>query len=109
MLQRLREAGVPTYCITNFSSAKFREAQARFPFLASVDGAVVSGDERLLKPDPAIYRVLLTRYGLAAEDCLFVDDSVANVEAARAVGMQAIHYREPMDLASEMRRFGIAV
>lgn len=109
VLQRLREAGVPTYSITNFSGAKFREAQARFPFLAGFDGAVVSGDERLLKPDPAIYRVLLTRYDLAAEDCLFVDDSVANVEAARSVGMQAIHYREPLDLASEIKRFGIAV
>ncbi len=109
LLQRLREAGVPTYCITNFSSAKFREAQERYPFLASFDGVIVSGDERLLKPDPAIYRLLLSRYGLIAEDCLFIDDSLANVEGARSVGMQAIHYREPMDLAAELRRHGIPV
>ena len=107
VLRRLRERGVPTYCITNFSSAKFREAQRRFPFLASFDGVIVSGDERLLKPDPAIYRLLLSRYGLEAEDCLFIDDSLANVEGARAVGMQAIHYREPMDLAGELERRGI--
>ena len=109
LLQRLREAGVPTYCITNFSGAKFREAQERFPFLAGFDGVIVSGDERLLKPDPAIYRLLLTRYGLAAEDCLFIDDSLANVEGARSVGMQAVHYREPMDLAAELRRHGLPV
>jgi 2-haloacid dehalogenase len=108
VLNRLREAGVPTYCITNFSGAKFREAQKRYPFLASFDGAIVSGDERLLKPDPAIYHLLIERYGLSAEECLFIDDSVANVEGARAVGMQAIHYREPMDLGAELARHGIA-
>ena len=109
VLQGLREAGVPTYCITNFSGAKFREAQQRYPFLASFDGAIVSGDERVLKPDPAIYRLLLNRYGLVAEECLFVDDSAANVEGARSVGMQAIHYVEPMNLGAELTHRGIAV
>ena len=109
VLERLREAGVPTYCITNFSGAKFREAQQRFPFLARFDGAIVSGDERLLKPDPAIYRLLLTRYGLEAQECLFIDDSTANVEGARSVGMQALHYVEPMDLAAELTGRGIAL
>ena len=109
VLQRLREAGVPNYCITNFSGPKFRLAQQRFPFLAGFDGAVVSGDERLLKPDPAIYRLLLHRYGLEAADCVFIDDSRANVDAARSVGMQAIHYREGMDLSAELRRHGIPV
>jgi 2-haloacid dehalogenase len=109
VLERLREAGVPTYCITNFSGPKFREAQQRYPFLARFDGAIVSGDEGLLKPDPAIYRLLLTRYGLEAQECLFIDDSAANVEGARSVGMQALHYVEPMDLASELARRGIAL
>lgn len=109
LLERLRRAGVPNYCITNFSGPKFLEAQKRFPFLAGFDGVVVSGDERLLKPDPAIYRRLLDRYALRAEDCLFIDDSGANVEGARAVGMHAIHYREPMDLAAELQRFGFPV
>jgi 2-haloacid dehalogenase len=109
LLGRLREAGVPTYCITNFSGAKFVEAKERFPFLASFDGVIVSGDERLLKPDPEIYHLLLRRYGLNAPDCIFIDDSKANVEAAREVGMQAIQYAEPMDLAAELRRYGFPV
>ncbi len=107
LLQHLRQAGVPTYCITNFSGPKFVEAQKRFPFLASFDGVIVSGDERLLKPDPAIYELLLNRYGLEAGDCIFIDDSAANVEGARKVGMHAIHYREPLDLSAELRRHGI--
>jgi 2-haloacid dehalogenase len=109
LLERLRAAGVPNYCITNFSGPKFLLAQQRFPFLAGFDGVIVSGDERLLKPDPAIYRLLLDRYGLEAGDCVFIDDSRANVEAAVSLGMHAIHYAEPMDLAAELRRYGFPV
>ena len=109
LLQRLRSAGVPNYCITNFSGPKFKEAQVRFPFLAAFDGVIVSGEERVLKPDPAIYRLLLDRYGLDAADCVFIDDSKANADGARAVGMQAIHYLEPMDLAAELGRYGFPV
>ena len=79
------------------------------PFLSGFDGIVVSGDERLLKPDPAIYRLLLDRYGLEAEDCVFIDDSKANVEGAREVGMHAIHCVEPIDLAAELRGYGFPV
>ena len=110
LLLQLREAKVPNDCITNFSAPKFILAQQRFPFLASFDGVIVSGDERLLKPDPAIYRLLLDRYGLDAEDCVFIDDSRANIEAARGVGMHAIHYPdEQVDLAAELRRHGFPV
>jgi 2-haloacid dehalogenase len=108
LLGRLQQAGIPTYCITNFSGSKFIEAKKRFPFLGTFDGIIVSGDERLLKPDPAIYELLLSRYGLDAGDCIFIDDSKHNVEGARAVGMHAIHYVEPMELAAELRRHGIA-
>ncbi|HEY8381404.1 MAG TPA: HAD family phosphatase [Microvirga sp.] len=107
ILDRLRKAGVPTYCITNFSGPKFREAQMRYPFLATFDGIIVSGDERLLKPDPAIFRLLLSRYGLAAEDCIMIDDSLANVEGARSVGMHAIRFVDDMDLAAQLRAKGI--
>lgn len=107
LLLSLRRAGVPNYCITNFSSPKFALAQQRFPFLAGFDGIVVSGDVRLLKPDPAIYRLLLDRYGLDAGDCVFIDDSLPNVESARAVGMHAIHCTEAADLAAELGRYGI--
>ena len=109
LLLRLREAGVPNYCITNFSSPKFVLAQERFPFLAGFDGIIVSGDERLLKPDPAIYHLLLDRYRLVAEDCVFIDDSMPNVEAARDVGMHAIHCVEGIDLAAELRWYGFPV
>jgi len=107
LLTRLRQAGIPNYCITNFSAPKFVLAQQKYPFLAGFDGVIVSGDERLLKPEPEIYNLLLSRYGLEAQDCIFIDDSKATVQGARSVGMHAIHCLETTDLAAELRRHGI--
>lgn len=83
----LRAAAVPLYAITNFSSDKWRLSQTLWPTLADFDGIVVSGDEKIMKPDARIYRTLLDRYNLVAGECLFIDDVPANVEGAVAVGM----------------------
>lgn len=107
ILEGLREAGVPLYAITNFSSEKFAEARARFPFLAGFIDVVVSAEEGLLKPDPAIYRRLLDRNGLVAADCLFIDDSEKNVAGARAVGMRAHHFRDAEGLRAALRAEGL--
>ena len=109
LLESLRGNGVPLYAITNFPSEKFALACEAFPFLTSFDGVIVSGDEKLLKPDPAIYRLLLDRYRLNAGDCLFIDDMLANVEGARAVGMHAHHFRYPKGLADDLRQHGFPV
>ena len=104
LLEALRGAGVPLYAITNFSAEKFVLSQARFPFLRRFRDVVVSAHERLLKPDPAIYRLLLDRNGLQAGRCLFIDDSEDNVRGAEAVGMRAHHFRDAATLAEELRR-----
>ena len=109
VLEELKRRGKQVYAITNFSREKWAECLIRFPFLQSFDGVVVSAHERLLKPDPAIYEVLLGRYGLKAGDCIFVDDSAKNVGAARAVGMRAVHFVEPIDLRAELRGLGVAL
>ena len=62
----------------------------------------MSGDERLVKPDPAIYRALLERNGLAAKDCLFIDDSPKNVDGAKAVGMDAVQFTDPATLRRDL-------
>ena len=66
ILERLRRAGVPTYAITNFPAEKFDETCALYPFLKGFDGVIVSGRERVTKPDPAIFRLFLDRFGLQA-------------------------------------------
>lgn len=108
LLALLRDKGVPLYAITNFSSEKFAEAQARFPFLKdSFLDIVVSGDERLAKPDPAIFRLLFDRQDLDPQTCLFIDDSPANVETARSLGMTAHHFDNAAGLADDLVRLGL--
>jgi 2-haloacid dehalogenase len=108
VLAELKARGDKVYAITNFSREKWAESLIRFPFLDTFDGTIVSAHERLLKPEPAIFQTLLERYGLAAGDCIFVDDSEKNVKGARAVGMQAVHFVEPIDLRAELRALGVS-
>lgn len=107
ILEELRRRGTPLYAITNFNQDKFRETLERFSFLRTFRDIVVSGDERLLKPDPAIYRVLLERNGIDAAACVFIDDSEKNVRGAEAVGMKAIHFTTPQALRADLAGMGL--
>lgn len=109
VLEDLKARGDKVYAITNFSREKWAECLIRFPFLQSFDGVVVSAHERVIKPDPAIYRVLFERYDLVPEDCIFIDDSAKNIETARTLGMQGIHFVEPIDLRAALAACGLAV
>lgn len=109
LLREVRAKGVPDYAITNFSREKFPVARARFPFLDGFRLAIVSGDEGLVKPDAEIYELFLARAGLEAADCVFIDDSAANVAGARAVGMHAIHFSGPDALRRDLRALGFAL
>jgi 2-haloacid dehalogenase len=107
ILDELDRAGVPLCAITNFSAEKFTLAVDRFPFLRRFRDTVVSAHERVLKPDPRIYRTLLERNGLVADEAVFVDDSPKNVEGARAVGMHAVHFTTPPALRAALRDLGL--
>lgn len=104
ILDELAARETPVYAITNWSAEKFRETKPRFPFLNSFRDIVVSGDEKLIKPDPAIYELFLKRNQLAAADCLFIDDSAANARGAEAVGMKTHHFKSPEGLRAELSR-----
>jgi len=107
ILQELWARGVKTYAISNFSYEKFAVASEAFPFLSGFEGAIVSGREKLLKPDPRIFRLLCDRYGLAAEDCFFIDDSRPNIESARRMGMQAHWFEDPERLRAALKEAGL--
>ena len=107
ILGELRALGIPCYAITNFNHETFDIAVQHFPFLDSFDGIVVSGREGVLKPDRAIYDLLCRRHGLDAADCLFIDDSAANVVAAEAAGMRAHRFREPDALRDALKVAGL--
>jgi 2-haloacid dehalogenase len=107
ILEELRAAGVKTYAITNFSREKFALTRTRYPFLDSFEGIIVSAHEQLLKPDPRIYALLCERHGLAPADCIFIDDNLANVEGARAFGMQGHHFKTAAGLRADLRQQGL--
>ena len=90
LLRRVKAAGYRVYGLTNWSAETMPIAYERYGFLRLLDGVVVSGEEKVIKPAPRIYRILLDRYGLKAEESVFIDDSPANVEAARQLGFRGI-------------------
>lgn len=95
----LSDGGVTLYALTNWAAETWPHAVERFPFLTTLfDGVLVSGKEGLAKPDPAIFRLLLNRYELDQRRTAFVDDSMANIEAAFELGFLTHYYTGPEEL-----------
>ena len=107
VLQALQKSGIRTYALTNFSAETYPLAVARFPFLADFDGAVVSGSEGVVKPDPAIYQRLVQRYSIDPARAVFIDDKLENVEAARRLGFHGIHFSDPALVRPALRALGL--
>ncbi len=87
----LKREGYGIYLLSN-AGTRIHEQLNHMPAWKLMDGAVVSGQERMMKPDPAIYQLLCKRYDLVPGECLFVDDNADNCEGARVAGMQAVRY-----------------
>lgn len=108
LVEELDAAGVPLFAITNFSDeffAPFRAQEAAM--FDRFRDIVVSGTERLVKPHAPIYRLALSRFGLAADEALFVDDRQDNVDGAAAVGMQAVRFEDAATLRADLACFGL--
>jgi 2-haloacid dehalogenase len=107
ILDALHETRTALYAITNFSIEKWYQTQDRFPFLKTrFRDIVVSAHERLVKPDPAIYRICLERNDLAPRDCIFIDDSPQNVAAADALGIDGILFTDADTLRRDLGERG---
>jgi 2-haloacid dehalogenase len=109
LLRALLKRGHDVTLLTNFASDTFRETQARFPFLGETRGVTVSGDVKLVKPDPAIFMHHTKAFGLEPEATLFFDDSAANVEGARAAGWHAEIFTSAEKMCEDLARYGIAL
>ena len=86
----LKKKGLKVYVLSNFSEKIWKECLDALEFYEFTDGGIISYKDHLIKPDPAIYQLLLDRYGLNPEECVFVDDLKDNVEAARKIGIHGI-------------------
>ena len=102
VIVELRGKNYELYGLTNWSMETFPEAREHFGILQMIDRYVVSGAEGLVKPDPRLFQVLLDRYGLCAEECIFIDDNPDNVAAARNMGMRGIVFTNAESLRKEL-------
>jgi len=107
LLAELRASGLPLFALSNWSAETFPIALSRYSFLSWFTGIVISGEVRLAKPDPRVFRHLLERFGLDAASTVFVDDSRRNVDAAAELGMIAIEFRDALQLRVELSALGV--
>lgn len=106
ILYELKEK-YPLYGLTNWSAETFPIALKRFEFFQAFDGILVSGEEKLIKPDRKIFELMMDKFSLKPENCLFIDDNLKNVEASRAFGIETIHFKNPEDLREKLVEMNI--
>jgi 2-haloacid dehalogenase len=107
VLAEVKAAGLPCYALSNMEPDAYRVRCDRFGFMTWFDGHVISGLEGVAKPDRRIFEILLERYALAPGTTVFVDDVPRNVEAARALGINAVRYTGVGQLRRDLRALGV--
>jgi 2-haloacid dehalogenase len=108
ILKQLKEEGrFKLYALTNWSAELFPIALERYDFLHWFDGRVVSGEEKMRKPFPEFYQLILDRFNLKPRETLFIDDNVRNAKAAEEKGLKTIIYQSPVQLKDELVQLGI--
>jgi 2-haloacid dehalogenase len=109
LVRELAAAGFPQVGLTNWSAELYPHAPAAYDVIELLGDVVVSGEVKLAKPDPAIYRLAAERTGIPLERLAFVDDSITNVAAAAALGMQAIQFTGAEQLRKDLVALGLPV
>jgi len=107
VLERLVARGMAVYAITNFSAEKWPVFCASYRFTDYFADVIVSGDEKLVKPDPAIFQLAIDRFKLVPEQSIFIDDRLENVHAAQDEKMQGHHFTDPALLISDFTARGL--
>jgi 2-haloacid dehalogenase len=109
IVEELKSNGTPLFGLTNWSNETFPIAYAKYDSLKQLEGIIVSGDEKLLKPDHAIYRVLLNRFKISPLESVYIDDNKTNADAASELGFKSIHFTTAEKLREELRSLGLGV
>ena len=104
LVRDLKKRGYGLYGLTNWSRETFPLVRDRYPVLGLLDGMVVSGEEMTAKPGPGLYRILLERFGLRAEECLFIDDNPVNIAGGEAVGIRGLVFRDAEQVRSDLKK-----
>lgn len=104
ILQSLKQKGYPLYGLSNWSAETFPRAKHKYPFFDWFDEIILSGAVGLIKPDPAIFNLFLSRTGYSDSECLLIDDSQPNIDSAQHIGFKTIHFSTPEQLQLDMQR-----
>lgn len=108
VLRKLGNTDYELFGLTNWSHETFPYALKNYDFFKLFEGKiVVSGEEKLIKPDPKIWHVLLERYSIKAEESVFIDDNAKNIEVAKQLGFQTVHVHPDTDLEAELTALGV--
>jgi len=107
ILREVRDQGIAIYALTNWSAETFPRARGMFPFLEWFRGIVVSGEERIKKPDPGIWRRLIERYRFDPSVAVYIDDVAENARVASELGFAAIRFESPEQLRAELVRLRV--
>lgn len=102
-LKELKSQGYRLYYLSNFAERARQDCEYALDFLPYMDGGIFSYEEKVIKPEEAIYRLLLERYGLQAEECVFFDDVEKNVQAAKEIGIWGIVFRNKEQAMEELK------
>lgn len=110
VLRKLKNTDYQLFGLTNWSAETFPYALENYDFFQLFDGKiVVSGTEKLIKPDPQIWHILLERYNIHAEESVFIDDNPQNIEMAKSLGFKTIHVLPNTNLTQELSSLGIEI
>lgn len=107
ILQSLKKQGYPLYLLSNFHQEAFEQLKKQYDFFALFDGSVISYHEHIIKPDKRIYQILLNRYHLNPQDCLFIDDCLSNIHVANELGIDGIVMNYGVSLKEELLKRNI--
>lgn len=107
LLRRLKNAGYSVFGLSNWSMETFPRTLAKHAFFNLLDDYLISGEVKSVKPDPLIFRLALARFHRQAEECVFIDDSPANISAAASLGFSCILFHSPPQLEAGLKRLGL--
>lgn len=106
-IHALQNKGYRCLYLSNFSGRAHRECAAALDFLPHMDGGILSYQEKIIKPMPEIYQLLIDRYNLTPEECVFLDDTLRNLEAAEQFGIHTILFKDQAQAIEELKKLGV--
>src|ERR1700690_2767079 len=107
ILHKLKQAGYPLYGLSNWSAENYPRVRHQYDFFNLFDKIILSGEVKLIKPDPAIFNLTLQMIRRTANECLLIDDSEANISTAKKIGFATIHFKSAEQLQTELHQLNL--